>query len=163
MIPVKRVRFGRTVDIQGGNLIAHQRGSKPVLGLNIAETKDAPRGVLWLYTGTAVEFEQTDLPRCLDLGEPIFTWTLSNPDFFFGQLQLIPGHLIVQGGSVLIAGHDGSSAARPLLAWNVDTGERAPFEIGEAALLNEWKLGVRDVDGRFMELLSRPPSRSFFG
>lgn len=162
MIPVNNVRVARAAAIPGGHLIIHRSAQGNELGLSIVETEAGPRGVLWLRSGIPV-FEQVDMD-CLDLGEPIFAWIPGADDFFLSQGgRSQPGQLIVQGDSVLITGTEAGSEQRSPSAWNVGTGRRADPDMSLAAVLADWKLGVRSVNGVFEELVNSKEKRSFFG
>lgn len=159
MLPVKDLAVARVSAARPASLIAVQVG----LGYGYGFAASAPRngnktatvpGVVLIATGKPPTFAWSN-EYCLQLpGEPILRWSghldgIANPRHSSPKV----GHLAVVGDAVYI------SCVAPYLAgadpvyWSLADGMPHQIDTSNAVYILDWRVGLRNEDGRFHELI----------
>jgi hypothetical protein len=163
MLSVKDLAVGRVSAARPGSLIAVQAGMGYGYGFAAcAERNGTPTvpGVILVAPGKPPTFAWSN-EYCLQLpGDPLLRWTgqldvLANPRHSTPKV----GHLAVVGESIYISCMAPYLSADKPMYWSLSDGRPHHIDGANAIFILDWRLGLRNDDGKFHELVGYMTSR----
>jgi hypothetical protein len=163
MLPLKDLVVARLSSARPGSLVAVQAGLGYGYGFAACAERNgthAVPGVILITPGKPPTFAWSN-EYCLQFpGDPVLRWT-GQLDVLGNPRHAIPrvGHLAVVGEHIYISCLAPSLAGPEQMYWSLADGKPHRIENGNAVFILDWRLGLRNDEGKFHELIGYMTSR----